>query len=78
MSTRVVLSIILLAPLLMGAKSACTLWGAAEPELTVIDTWCDTAAKRQWSVDDTPETIRAARAWNGAIDERCSKTKKAS
>lgn len=42
----------------------------------VVDSFCETAKKRQWSVQDTPDTIREALAWNRAIDKRCSEAKK--
>jgi hypothetical protein len=37
----------------------------------VVDSFCQTAKKRPWSVRDTPETIKEALAWNRAIDKRC-------
>jgi hypothetical protein len=37
----------------------------------VTDTFCETARKRTWSVEDTPESIREADAWNRAVDKRC-------
>ena len=36
-----------------------------------VDTFCLTAKKRMWSVNDTAETIRDAEAWNKTIDLRC-------
>lgn len=63
-----VIAILLLAPLLMGAKSGC--WDSG-PETTVVDTFCLSARKRAWSINDTPESIRDAEAWNKAIDRRC-------
>lgn len=36
-----------------------------------IDTFCLTAKKRLWSVNDTAETIRDAEAWNKLVDLRC-------
>lgn len=35
------------------------------------DTFCLTAKKRMWSIQDSPETIRDAEAWNKTIDLRC-------
>lgn len=42
-----------------------------EPEPVAIDTFCLTAKKRTWSIQDTAETIRDAEAWNKTIDLRC-------
>lgn len=56
--------------LLVAAVSA--LGGCATTQQTVVaDTFCLTAQKRQWSIEDSPETIRSAEAWNAAIDRRC-------
>lgn len=41
------------------------------PVQTVADTFCLTAKKRLWSIEDTPETIRSAEVWNRLIDKRC-------
>ena len=41
------------------------------PGKTVIDTFCLTAKKRLWSIHDTPESIKSARAWNKGIDRKC-------
>jgi hypothetical protein len=54
---------------------ACLLGGCAEmnqvqQSLSIVDTFCSNK-KRTWSVSDTPETIREARAWNAALDKRC-------
>jgi uncharacterized lipoprotein YajG len=43
--------------------------------VSVTDSFCLTARKRLWSVQDSPETIRDARAWNEAIDRRCASKK---
>lgn len=37
----------------------------------VVDSFCQTARKRPWSVRDTPQTIKETIAWNRAIDKRC-------
>jgi hypothetical protein len=42
-----------------------------EPAPMAIDTFCVTAKKRTWSVNDTAETIRDAEAWNKTVDLRC-------
>lgn len=73
---KVALSLAILAPLLMGAKGGCQLFGGGDPQVTAVDTFCLSAQKRKWSVNDTPETIRDAEAWNTAIDKKCG-TKKA-
>jgi hypothetical protein len=57
-------TLILLAALLAGCA------GVPQPE-TAIDTFCLTANKRSWSISDTAETIRDARAWNLLVDRRC-------
>jgi hypothetical protein len=44
---------------------------AVEPTAVAVDTFCDTAKKRSWSVKDTAQTIAEARAWNRAVDKRC-------
>lgn len=43
----------------------------APPAPVMVDTFCQTARKRTWSLKDTPETIREARAWNTLVDRRC-------
>lgn len=46
--------------------------GCATTQTTVaVDTFCITAKKRNWSINDTAETIREAEAWNKTIDLRC-------
>ena len=70
MNVKVALAVLLLAPLLMGAKSGCLGWGQ-EPEVGVVDTYCLTAQKRQWSIEDSAETIREIDAENTTIDRRC-------
>ena len=41
------------------------------PAPVVVDSFCETARKRTWSVKDSIDTIREAQAWNRAIDKRC-------
>jgi hypothetical protein len=48
-----------------------TLAGCATPGTVAVDTFCLTAHKRLWSINDSPETIRDAEAWNKTIDLRC-------
>lgn len=43
----------------------------SEPPPVIVDTFCETARKRSWSVKDTPATIAEAAAWNRAVDRRC-------
>jgi hypothetical protein len=51
---------------------------ATTQQTTVVDTFCITAKKRYWSINDTAETIRDAEAWNKTIDLRCGvRSKKA-
>lgn len=38
---------------------------------STADTFCIGAKKIQWSINDTPETIRRAEVWNGTIDRKC-------
>ncbi len=65
---RVTGAILLLALLLPG----CALFGPTPPELTgVVDTYCLTAKKRIWSIEDSAETIRQAEIHNGTIDRKC-------
>ena len=44
---------------------------AKEPAPVAYDTFCITAKKREWSVNDSPESITAAERWNRQIDIRC-------
>ena len=37
----------------------------------VVDTYCLTAEKKKWSINDTPESIRDAQVVNATIDKRC-------
>jgi hypothetical protein len=41
------------------------------PTPVVVDSFCETARKRGWSIKDTAQSIAEARAWNRAIDKRC-------
>jgi hypothetical protein len=43
----------------------------SQVEPVAVDTWCLSARKRTWSINDTPETIRDAEAHNRAVDLRC-------
>ena len=47
------------------------------PKKALVDTLCLTAAKRQWSATNPPETIRDAEAWNQQIDQQCGTPGKA-
>lgn len=42
-----------------------------KPQTEIVDTWCLTAKKRQWALDDRPEAIREARIHNQLVDRRC-------
>jgi hypothetical protein len=50
--------------------SGCSLLDGV-PEKAVVDTLCLTAERKPWSVNDTSETIRDAKAWNRKIDRHC-------
>lgn len=52
----------------------CATMGAATGIAT--DSFCISAKKRGWSLEDTPESIRAARIWNKTIDQRCGSAPK--
>lgn len=41
------------------------------PPQVVADTFCLTAKTRLWSIEDTPESIRAAEVFNRTVDRRC-------
>jgi hypothetical protein len=45
---------------------------ATMPPLQVADTFCLTAKKRSWSINDTPAMIREAKTWNQLVDRRCA------
>jgi hypothetical protein len=58
------------------AFAGCATQQAAAPVVeppapVVVDSFCETARKRTWSVKDSIDTIREARAWNRVIDRRC-------
>jgi hypothetical protein len=58
------------------AMAGCATQQAAVPVVeppapVVVDSFCETARKRTWSVKDSVDTIREAQAWNRAIDKRC-------
>lgn len=58
---------VLLAPLFLhGCVSA-----NANPQPAAVDTFCLTAKKRPWSIEDTAESIRHAEIWNRTVDRRC-------
>lgn len=63
------LSLLLLAPFLMGAKPGCMF--DTGPEVRVVDTFCLSAKKRLWNPDMDPQIAREAIVWNGTIDRRC-------
>jgi hypothetical protein len=52
---------------------ALALAGCATTQVPVqvADTYCLTAKKIRWSVEDTPETVRQAEVHNRTIDVRC-------
>lgn len=58
---------IAICALIASALAGC----GKEPEPVAIDTFCISAKKRTWSVDDTAETIRDVTAWNKLVDLRC-------
>jgi hypothetical protein len=46
--------------------------GCATTQTTAVtDTFCITAKKRTWSINDTAESIRDTEVWNKTIDLRC-------
>ena len=51
------------------ALAGCATTQAQAP--VPVDTFCLTAKKRLWSIDDTAQTIRDAEAWNLLVDRRC-------
>lgn len=63
------------AAILAGALAGC----AKEPPVQVVtDSFCQSAKKRTWSVDDTPETIQEAIRQNQGIDRACGIQKQTS
>ena len=62
--------IVVMIALMMSILPGCAMFQAAT-QSTVVDTYCLTAKKRKWSVDDRPEVIREARIENQVIDRRC-------
>ena len=61
---------VIAVPFLMGADGGCQT--ASQPPVEVVaDTFCQTAKKRTWSVNDTPETIKEAITHNAGIDKAC-------
>ena len=61
--------------ILVAALSGCAQQPSSQ---SVVDTFCLTAAKRDWDVSDSPESIQKADAYNKAIDRKCSGKKVAS
>ena len=61
-------------PAIFISLTAC----AKEPPQQVTDTFCLTALKRTWSINDSAESIRDAEAWNTAIDKKCGTKRVAS
>lgn len=61
------------------AVIAGSLGGCANKDVqtvtVVADTFCMSAKKRTWSVNDTPETIQEAIKQNAGIDRACGKAK---
>ncbi len=45
--------------------------GCATSQAASTDTFCLSARKIIWSIDDTPETIQKAETINRTIDRRC-------
>lgn len=64
------MKIIMLCACLMLAGCATT------STTTAVDTFCLTAHKIQWSVNDTPETIQKIEIHNRTIDLRCGGSSK--
>lgn len=61
-----------IVPLLLGNQGGCGT--TAQPEIKVVaDTFCMSAKKRTWSVDDTPESINEAIRINAGIDKACGR-----
>jgi PBP1b-binding outer membrane lipoprotein LpoB len=53
--------------------AGCATEPAPAPVAIVADTYCLTAKKRSWSVNDTPETVSETLKHNSAIDRACRK-----
>lgn len=66
--TKLLITAVALA--LSGSLSGCAT-PKAITQLVAVDSFCTTASKRLWSVNDSPESIRDARAYNAAVDRRC-------
>jgi hypothetical protein len=60
---------ILLVLAVAAAVGGCSL--VPKPGLDVVDTFCLTSKKRQWSINDSVESIHQAEVWNATIDRRC-------
>ena len=67
MRCAIITSALLLAMLLPGC--------ATTSGVVVTDSFCLSAKKKKWSLDDTPDSIRDARVWNQIVDRRCGVTK---
>lgn len=61
-----------LAILALGALAGCA---KEVPAVSVVDTFCLTAEIKQWSVEDSMESIHEAEAHNATIAKRCGKRK---
>ena len=61
-------------PAIFISLTAC----ATAPPQQVTDSFCLTAKKRLWSINDSAESIRDAEAWNTAIDKKCGTKRVAS
>ena len=42
---------------------------------SAVDSFCISAKKRTWDLNDSAEAIMEAETWNGAIDRRCGARK---
>ena len=51
--------------------AGCALFDPPKPETVAVDTFCLTAKKRYWSINDSVESIRDAEVHNAVIDKRC-------
>lgn len=56
----------------------CAMFGQPSEMPVAVDTFCLSAKKRIWSINDTPDSIRSAQVWNTTIDKRCGVPGKAS
>ena len=65
-----ILAVALVVPLIMGNQGGCAST-SSPPVQVVADTFCQTAKKRTWHPDDTPESIEEAIKWNRGLDRAC-------